>query len=65
MDIMNKRVKFNTNKYETKADVFTTDLMLGNDTLIEYSVYNAEQSSRILGYGKRLIELRLKSQKAF
>ncbi len=62
---MDTRTNFNANKYENEADSFAVDLLIDDNTLAEYSAYNAEQISRILGYSKHLIELRLKSQKAF
>lgn len=61
---MDTRTCFNTNKYEIEADTFAMNLLIGDNTLIEYQEYNAEQLSHILGYEKRLIELRLaKGQK--
>lgn len=36
------------------------DLLIGDEVLAEYRDYDTEQLSRLLGYEKRLIELRLK-----
>lgn len=58
---MDTRTGFNTNRFEIEADTFAMDLLVGDDTLIEYQEYNEEQLSRILGYDQRLIELRLKA----
>lgn len=58
---MDTRTGFNTNRFEIEADTFAMDLLVGDDTLIEYQEYNEEQLSRILGYEQRLIELRLKA----
>lgn len=61
---MDTRTGFNTNKFEKEADTFAMDLLIGDDVLAEYRDYDTEQLSRLLGYEKRLIELRLKMQKA-
>lgn len=57
---MDTRTNFNTNKFENEADTFAMDLLIDDNTLIEYREYNVRQLSRILGYEQRLIELRLK-----
>ena len=57
---MDTRTGFNTNKFEKEADTFAMDLLIGDDVLAEYRDYDTEQLSRLLGYEKRLIELRLK-----
>lgn len=57
---MDTRTGFNTNKFEKEADTFAMDLLIGDDVLAEYCDYDTEQLSRLLGYEKRLIELRLK-----
>lgn len=58
---MDSRTLLNTNRYEKEADTFAMDLLVDDNTLIEYQDYSIEQLSRLLGYEKRLIELRLKS----
>ena len=58
---MDSRTLLNTNRYENEADTFAMDLLVDDNTLIEYRDYNIEQLSRLLGYENRLIELRLKS----
>ena len=57
---MDTRTCFNTNKFEIEADTFAVDLLISDDVLNEYPDYTAEQLSRLLGYEKRLVELRLK-----
>lgn len=57
---MDTRTGFNTNKFEKEADSFAVNLLIGDETLIEYQGYNTEQLSYILGYEERLIKLRLK-----
>ena len=52
-------------RYENEADTFAMDLLVDDDTLTEYQQYSIEQLSHILGYEKRLIELRLKQPMAF
>lgn len=62
---MDTRTGLNTDRYENEADTFAMDLLVDDDTLTEYQQYSIEQLSHILGYEKRLIELRLKSPMAF
>ena len=57
---MDTRTGLNTDRYENEADTFAMDLLVDDDTLAEYQQYSIEQLSHILGYEKRLIELRLK-----
>ena len=57
---MDTRTGLNTDRYENEADTFAMDLLVDDDTLTEYQQYNVEQLAHILGYEKRLIELRLK-----
>ena len=57
---MDTRTFMNGNRYEKEADTFAVDLLIDDSTLIEYQDYSIEQLSRLLGYEKRLIELRLK-----
>lgn len=56
---MDTRTGFNTNKYEKQVDAFAMNLLVGDDILLEYRDHTTEQLSRLLGYEKRLIELRL------
>lgn len=58
---MDTRTNFNSDKFEIEADTFAMDLLVGDDVLSEHSSsYNTEQIARLLGYEKRLIELRLR-----
>ena len=57
---MDTRTGLNTDRYENEADTFAMDLLVDDDTLAEYQQYSIEQLSHMLGYEKRLIELRLK-----
>ena len=57
---MDTTTNFNSDKFELEADIFAMDLLVGDDVLSEYSSYNTEQLTRLLGYEKRLIELRLR-----
>ena len=57
---MDTRTGFNTNKFENEANMFAMNLLVGDETLIEYQEYTLEQLSRMLGYEERLIDLRLK-----
>lgn len=57
---MDTRTQFLSEKYENEAYAFAMYLLLEDDMLLEYQEYNTEQLSRLLGYDKKLIELRLK-----
>ena len=48
-------------KLEIEADTFAVNLLIPDDTIVENSMYTTEQFSRMIGYRKELIELRLKS----
>ena len=48
-------------KMETEANTFAMNLLIPDETILENSDYTTEQLSRLLGYNKRLIELRLKT----
>lgn len=51
-------------KVEIEANAFASELLIPDDIIIEYiqnQQYSIEQFSRLLGYEKELIELRLKS----
>lgn len=56
---MDTNTHFNTDKYENEADCFAINLLIPDNLLIEYQEYSIEQLSRIFGYKKELIELRL------
>lgn len=56
---MDTRTQFNTDKFELEANTFAIDLLLPDSLLEEYKEFTVEQISRLTGYHKRLIELRI------
>ena len=56
---MDTRTQFNTDKFELEANTFAIDLLLPDSLLKEYKEFTVEQISRLTGYHKRLIELRI------
>ena len=56
--IRNKTLLLNS-KTETEANRFAAELLIRDDVLEEYKDMTTEQLSRLLGYDKKLIELRL------
>lgn len=56
---MDTRTQFNTDKFELEANTFAIDLLLPDSLLEEYKEFTVEQISRMTGYHKRLIELKL------
>ena len=57
---MDTRTQFNTSRYELEADKFAVNLLISDSVLREYPDYSTDQLSRLFGYSKKLIELRLK-----
>ena len=57
---MDSRTQLNTTKYEIEADRFAIDLLISDIDIEEYLDFSTMQFSRLFGYNKRLIELRLK-----
>lgn len=57
---MDTRTQFNTSRYELEADKFAVNLLISDSVFEEYPDYSKDQLSRLLGYDKKLIELRLK-----
>ena len=53
---------FNTTKYEKEADLFAMELLVPDETFLEYQEYTTEQIALALGYTEKLIKLRLKSK---
>lgn len=51
---------FNKNKEENEANKFAAELLIDDDILNEHREFTTEQLSRLLGYDKKFIELRLK-----
>lgn len=57
---MDSRTFLNTSKYEQEANRFAMHLLLPDDVIKDYEEFSIEQISRLTGYSKKLIELRLK-----
>lgn len=57
---MDSRTFLNGSRYEQEADSFAMYLLLGDEMLLEYQDYTVSQLSRLFGYQKELIELRIK-----
>ena len=53
---------FNTTKYEKEADLFAMELLVSDETILEFQEYTTEQIALALGYTEKLIKLRLKSK---
>lgn len=58
---MDTRTQFNTSKYEQEANLFAMELLLPDQVITDYVAdgLTIEQISRITGYYKSLVELRL------
>lgn len=58
---MDTRTQFNTSKYEQEANLFAMELLLPDQTITDYVAngLTIDQISRITGYYKSLVELRL------
>lgn len=59
---MDSRTFLNGSRYEQEADLFAMHLLICDDMLLEHSDCTIEQLSRILGYEKELIRLRMKGE---
>lgn len=57
---LDSRAYLNTCKYELEANRFAVNLLITDDSIGDHLDYTTEQLSRLLGYNKKLIELRLK-----
>lgn len=57
---MDTRTQLNTSRYEMEANLFAMDLLVPNEVFEEHLDFTVSQFSRLLGYDKNLIELRLK-----
>ena len=58
---MDTRTQFNTSKYEQEANLFAMELLLPDSFLDEYRDFTIDQISRMTGYHRGLIELRIHS----
>lgn len=57
---MDTRTHFNTTKYELEADRFAMNLLISDSAIEDHVDFTLAQFSRLFGYSKQLIELRLK-----
>lgn len=57
---MDSRTHLNTSKYENEADRFAIDLLVSDSVIEDHLNFSIDQFSRLLGYDKKMIELRLK-----
>ena len=57
---MDSHTQLNTTKYEIEADRFAMNLLLSDDDIEDNLDFSTAQLSRLFGYTKKLIELRLK-----
>lgn len=57
---MDSRTQLNTTKYEIEANRFAMNLLLSDEEIEEHLDFSTTQFSRLFGYNKKLIELRLK-----
>ena len=57
---LDSRTQLNTTKYEIEADRFAMNLLLSDADIEEHLDFSTTQFSRLFGYNKKLIELRLK-----
>lgn len=56
---MDSRTQLNTTKYEIEADRFAMDLIMSDEEIEEHLDLTTVQFSRLFGYSKKLIELRM------
>lgn len=57
---MDTRTHFVTNKYENEANLFAMDLLVSDEDIEAHLECTTSQLSRLLGYNRKLIELRLR-----
>ena len=57
---MDSRTQLNTAKYEIEADRFAMNLLLSDADIEDNLNFTTVQLSRLFGYNKKLIELRMK-----
>lgn len=57
---MDTRTQFTTQKYELEADRFAMNLLISDDDIKEHIDFTTSQLSKLFGYDKKLIELRLR-----
>lgn len=59
---MDTHTCFNTNKFEIEANTFAANLLIPDEVILENRDLTIEQLSRLLGYEKSFINLRLKQR---
>lgn len=57
---MDSRTQLTTSKYENEADRFAADLLIPDDVIEDNMDLSLDQLSRLFGYKKQIIELRLR-----
>ena len=57
---MDSRTQLNTTKYEIEADRFAMNLIMSDEEIEEHLDLTIVQFSRLFGYSKKLIELRMR-----
>ena len=57
---MDSRTQLNTTKYEIEANRFAINLLISDSDIEEHLDFTSTQLSRLFGYNKKLIELRMK-----
>ena len=57
---MDTRTNFVTNKFETEADRFALNLLIQDSDIEDHLDFTTDQFSRLIGYHKKMIELRMK-----
>ena len=57
---MDSRTQLNTTKYEIEADRFAMNLIMSDEEIEEHLYLTTAQFSRLFGYSKKLIELRMR-----
>lgn len=57
---MDTRTNFVTNKFEIEADRFALNLLIQDSDIEDYLDFTTDQFSRLFGYDKKMIELRMK-----
>lgn len=58
---MDAYTNLNSDKYENEANAFAIELLLSDTFIDEHKELTTEQFSRLTGYAKELIELKLKN----
>lgn len=57
---LDSRTQLNRSRYELEADRFAMNLLISDNEIEEHLEFTTTQFSKLFGYNKKLIELRLK-----